>query len=143
MVSNYFESSYQLFHILAKENAYFFNTVEYDNVFYVKGTNSMEAIMNSNEVYCKFPMSSTYFCPFISINGYDPYGLRYYETVNATHRKLIFRLSRSICPAEGKKMALRIQMPISSDYQNFYMHTPAITDKAILTVDKLSFVYDQ
>ncbi len=40
-------------------------------------------------------------------------------------------------------MILKIQMPIPSDYPNFYMYTPSITDKAILTVDKLGFVYDK
>lgn len=40
-------------------------------------------------------------------------------------------------------MTLRIQMPIPSDYPNFYMYTPSITDKAILTVDKLRFLYDK
>jgi len=34
--------------VLTKQNAYFFNTVEYDNAFYIKGTNSMEAIMTSS-----------------------------------------------------------------------------------------------
>jgi hypothetical protein len=99
--------------------------------------------MTSNEVYCKFPMSTTYYCPFISITGYDPYGLKYFDTVNTTHKKLTIRLSRTICPAEGKNMILKIQMPIPSDYPNFYMYTPSITDKAILTVDKLGFVYDK
>ena len=88
-------------------------------------------------------MSTTYYCPFISINGYDPYGLKYFETVNTTHKKLTIRLSRTICPVEGKNMTLRIQMPIPSDYPNFYMYTPSITDKAILTVDKLRFLYDK
>lgn len=39
IVSNYFESKYQLFHVLAKQNANFFTTIEYSNVFYIKGTN--------------------------------------------------------------------------------------------------------
>lgn len=99
--------------------------------------------MTSSETYCKFPMSSTYYCPFISVSGYDPYGLKYYEPVNTTHKKLTIRLARPICPEEGKVMSFRIQMPISSDYSQFYMYVPDIMNTTLKTVDKLSFVYDQ
>lgn len=73
-------------------------------------------------------MSTTYYCPFISINGYDPYGIKYFESINSTYKKMTIRLSRAICPAEGNKMIYRIQMPNPSDYQSFYMFVPSITD---------------
>jgi hypothetical protein len=72
-------------------------------------------------------MTTTYYCPFISITGYDPYGIKYFETVNSTHRKLTIRLARPICPAEGNNMSFRIQMPIPTDYTKFYMYVPTIT----------------
>lgn len=56
---------------------------------------------------------------------------------------MALRLGRSICPAEGLKMSYRIQMPIPSDYNDFYMYVSSLTDKAVLTVDKLGFVFDQ
>lgn len=34
-------------------------------------------------------------------------------------------------------------MPIPSDYNDFYMYVSSLTDKAVLTVDKLGFVFDQ
>lgn len=40
-------------------------------------------------------------------------------------------------------MVFRVQMPSPNDYSSFYMFVPGITDSKILTVDKLSFVYDK